>query len=97
MDRHIEIGRGTDIAETEGTISDCSACGEGSIVTERRNGRVINSICTNAGCELHPEGLSAKRIQVVMREWMALEELLIGEKEDHIESLARFLFKKLRL
>lgn len=95
MDRNIEIGRGTDI--TEGIISDCRACGKGSMITERRNGRITNSICTNILCDLHPVSFTVEQIQIVMREWMVLEELLIGENEGHIESLAQFLFENLKL
>ena len=96
----MEIGRSSGV--TEGTVTACEACGDGSLVVERRNGRIINSICTNITCERHPAAFNVKRIYDLIDEWFddgdeKRLELRYALRAGGVLSLATHLFENLKL
>jgi hypothetical protein len=94
----MDIGRPDGM--TKGTVTECDSCGEGSLVIERRNGRIINSICTNITCELHPEGFNLESIVGHIYDWIMHTEENVDFKtlsEAEILSLAHHLFENLKL
>jgi hypothetical protein len=96
----MDIGRPDGM--TKGIVTECEACGEGSLVVERRNGRIINSICTNITCELHPATFNVQRIVDLIEEWLCgiandsteLEDVFAPED---VQDLAAHLFENLKL
>jgi len=91
----MDIGRPGQM--TEGTVTPCEACGEGSLVTERRNGRIVNEICTNLTCERHPAAFNVKRIYNLIDEWLVDDELRYHMTAGGILNLANHLFENLKL
>ena len=96
----MDIGRPGQM--TEGTVTACDACGEGTLVTERRNGRIVNEICTNITCERHPVAFNVKRIYDLIDEWFdngdeKRLELRYALRAGGVLSLANHLFENLKL